>query len=142
MSGNYSSPWWVLELESASSPIHPSEYFTSRRRGFPSLIHLFRHNPLLQSATEKSRRCVDLKEKEEIAANSFIYTNWRGKSFIIDERFARAFRNFLIEDGLTSEEVAFLTPEKIMEYLPTMEKWDRHFKLEETWELPEAKADR
>jgi hypothetical protein len=77
----------------------------------------------------------DLKEKEGSAANSFIYTNWRGKSFNIDERFANEFREFLIEDGLTSEEVAFLTPEKIMEYLLTMEKWDRHFQLEEMWEL-------
>jgi hypothetical protein len=83
-----------------------------------------------------------LKEKEESPANSFIYTNWRGKSFIIDESFAREFRNVLIEDGLTFEEVAFLTPEKIMEYLPTMEEWDRHFQLEETWKLPEAKSDR
>jgi hypothetical protein len=76
-----------------------------------------------------------LKDKEESAANSFIYTDWRGKSFIIDERFANEFREFLIEDGLNSEEVAFLTSEKIMQYLRTMEKWDRHFQLEEMWEL-------
>ena len=78
----------------------------------------------------------------ESAGNSFIYENWRGKSFIINERFAKEFRDALIEDGLTPEEVEFLTPEKIMEYLPTMEKWDRHFQLEEMWEMPEAKADR
>jgi hypothetical protein len=83
-----------------------------------------------------------LKEKEESPSNSFIYTNWRGKSFIIDEGFVKEFRAALIEDGLTPEEVEFLTSEKIMEYLPTMEKWDRHFQLEETWELPEAKSDR
>jgi len=40
-----------------------------------------------------------LQEKDESAGNSFIYTNWRGKQFIIDQKFVDELKEFLIEEG-------------------------------------------
>ncbi len=83
-----------------------------------------------------------MDDKADTAGSSFIYTNWRGKSFIIDERFAKDFREHLIEEGESPEEVANLTPERIMEDLPLYESEERYFQLEEMWEKPEAKTNR
>jgi hypothetical protein len=33
-------------------------------------------------------------------SQSYIYTNWRGKSFIIDEKFAAEFWIYMVEDGI------------------------------------------
>jgi hypothetical protein len=78
-------------------------------------------------------------------SKSYIYTNWRGKQFIIDEEFARNLREYLLgpdppgfenEDNvqLKPEDVTYLTPEYLIEVLPDMERWDRHWQLEEMWE--------
>jgi len=75
-----------------------------------------------------------MDQENDNLSHSYIYTNWRGKSFIIDERFAEDLRNSLIEDGSSPEDVASITPERLMEELPTMERWDRYFQLEEMWE--------
>ena len=75
-----------------------------------------------------------MDQENDNLSHSYIYTNWRGKSFIIDERFAEDLRNSLIEDGSSPEDVASITPESLMEELPDMERWDRYFQLEEMWE--------
>ena len=75
-----------------------------------------------------------MDQENDNLSHSYIYTNWRGKSFIIDERFAEDLRNSLIEDELSPQDVASVTPESLMEELPDMERWERHFQLEEMWE--------
>ena len=73
-------------------------------------------------------------------STSYIYTNWRGKSFIIDEEFARKFRESILEYDpedevqLLPEDVADLTPEKIMRELPEWENMERMEQLESMWE--------
>ena len=75
--------------------------------------------------------------------SGFIYINWRGKSFVIDERYADGLRKYLIEEaGCTPEEVSNITTEKISRDLPAIESIERLFQLEEMWEKPEAKTDR
>ena len=69
-----------------------------------------------------------------------IYTNWRGKEFVIDEKFAREFREYLISEGESPSDVAYLTPEKILEELPDLEREERISQLEEMWES-DAKAN-
>jgi hypothetical protein len=66
-------------------------------------------------------------------SRSYIYTNWRGKSFIIDERFAAEFRKYMVEDGISTEDVQYITPEYLIEVLPDIERWQRHFDLEGMW---------
>jgi hypothetical protein len=67
-------------------------------------------------------------------SQSYIYTNWRGKSFIIDERFAAEFRKYMVEDGTSMEDVQYITPAYLMEVLPDIERWQRHFDLEGMWD--------
>ena len=67
-------------------------------------------------------------------SQSYIYTNWRGKSFIIDEKFAAEFKKYMVEDGTSNEDVQYITPEYLMEVLPDMERWQRHFDLGEMWD--------
>ena len=83
-----------------------------------------------------------MEEQADTAGEGFIYTNWRGKSFIIDERFAKEFRASMMEDGTNAEEVAYLTPEYLMENMPFYESEERWRQLEEMWEMPEAKTNR
>ena len=70
--------------------------------------------------------------------DSYTYTNWREKTFIIDEEFAAKLQEDLIEDGCTKEKSEVMTPEIIFEMLPDLERWQRHFDLEEMWEKPNA----
>jgi hypothetical protein len=83
-----------------------------------------------------------IDEEEGNGDNCFIYENWRGKCFLIDEKFAKAFREALVEEGEKLEDVAHLTPKHIFDAYDCMEPWERHFQLEEMWEMPEAKTDR
>ena len=71
-------------------------------------------------------------------SDSYTYTNWREKTFIIDEEFAAKLQEDLIEDGCTKEEAEVMTPERLFEMLPDLERWQRHFDLEEMWEKPNA----
>ena len=36
---------------------------------------------------------------------SYLYTNWRGKTFIIDEHFVEELKKSLREDGMSAEDV-------------------------------------
>ena len=67
-------------------------------------------------------------------SESYTYTNWRGKTYTIDDAFAKDFQTSLLEDGCDHEYCDSLTPEKIMEMLPDMESWERHFQLEAMWD--------
>ena len=66
---------------------------------------------------------------------SYIYTNWRGKQFVIDERFIDDMRKQLsVDDGSDPDELTDLTPELLMEMIPTMECIERCQQLEELWD--------
>lgn len=68
---------------------------------------------------------------------SYIYTNWRGKQFVIDESFIEDLRKQIsMVDGSDPNELAYLTPEKLMEMIPTMERFERCRQLEEMWDGP------
>ena len=75
-----------------------------------------------------------MNQENDNLSHSYIYTNWRGKSFIIDDKFVEKLKNSLIEDGVATEAVETMTPESVMKDLPDMERWERHFQLEEMWE--------
>jgi hypothetical protein len=62
-----------------------------------------------------------------------IYTNWRGKTFVIDETFVEDIKRLSLADGDDPKELDFLTPELLLEWLPTMERIRRHEQLEEMW---------
>ncbi|BCA53156.1 hypothetical protein W02_02960 [Nitrospira sp. KM1] len=75
--------------------------------------------------------------------DGFIYINWRGKSFTIDERYAEGLRNYLVEEaGCTPQEVSDITSEKLIRDVPAIESIRRLVQLEEMWEMPDAKTDR
>jgi len=63
-----------------------------------------------------------------------IYTNWRGKTFVIDKAFVENLKRWCEADGLEPGELDYLTPEKLLEMLPTMEAIRRYEQLEEMWE--------
>ena len=66
--------------------------------------------------------------------SSYIYTNWRGKQFVIDEIFIDDMRKRIsMDDGSDPNELADLTPEILMEMIPTMEHFERCRQLEEMW---------
>ena len=67
-------------------------------------------------------------------SESYTYTNWRGKTFLIDDAFAKDFQETLLEDGCDKEYCDTLTPEKLMEMLPDMERWEREDQLEAMWD--------
>ena len=69
-----------------------------------------------------------------------IYTNWRGKQFIIDQKFVDELKEFVLEEGENPKELDWLTPEKVFDLLPDMERWERHFQLEEMWNQSPASA--
>ena len=55
----------------------------------------------------------------------YIYTNWRGQQFVIDDSFIDDMKKRIsMDDGSDSSELADLTPELLMEMLPT--KWLPH----------------
>jgi hypothetical protein len=63
---------------------------------------------------------------------AFLYTNWRGKTFVIDEVFARQFREYMLSEGCT--DVEYITPEYLYETLPFYESLERKEQLEKMWE--------
>jgi hypothetical protein len=62
-----------------------------------------------------------------------IYTNWRGKAFVIDEPFVEDIKRLSLDEGDDPSELDFLTPELVLKMLPTMESMERHQQLEEMW---------
>ncbi len=62
-----------------------------------------------------------------------IYTNWRGKSFVIDEAFVDDIKAGLIAEGEDPSDWDYFTPEYVMKVLPTMEAHERYIQLEEAW---------
>ena len=74
---------------------------------------------------------------------SYIHTNWRGKQFVIDESFVDDMRKRIsIDDGSDPNELAYLTPEILMEMIPTMERFERCRQLESLWDGPVDPCDR
>ncbi|MEK6802446.1 MAG: hypothetical protein AABZ34_07245 [Nitrospirota bacterium] len=74
---------------------------------------------------------------------SYIYTNWRGKQFVIDERFiADMKKRISVDDGADSNDLAYLTPEILMEMIPIMERFERCRQLEEMWDGPGNQSGR
>ncbi len=68
---------------------------------------------------------------------SYIHTTWRGKQFVIDESFVDDMRKRIsIDDGSDPNELAYLTPEILMEMIPMMECFERSRQLEELWDGP------
>ena len=63
-----------------------------------------------------------------------IYTNWRGKTFVIDQAFVEDLKQWCEADGLEPGELDYLTTEMLMKELPTMESLERRNQLEEMWE--------
>ncbi len=63
-----------------------------------------------------------------------IYTNWRGKTFVIDESFVEDIKRLGLANGDNISELDFLTPELLLEWLPTMESLERRNQLEEMWD--------
>ena len=73
--------------------------------------------------------------------SSYIYTNWRGKQFVIDECFVDEMKKQIsMDDGSDPDELADLTPELLVEMLPTMEGIERSRQLEELWDGPVSQA--
>lgn len=73
--------------------------------------------------------------------SSYIYTNWRGKQFVIDECFVADMKKQIsMDDGSDLNELADLTPELLMEMIPTMECIERYRQLEELWDGPVSQA--
>ena len=66
-----------------------------------------------------------------------IYTNWRGKTFVIDQAFVDDLKRLCEADGLEPGELDYLTPEMLMESLPMMESLERRNQLEEMWDQVE-----
>lgn len=75
--------------------------------------------------------------------SSYLYENWRGKVFLIDERFAEELRKSLRQDPETDQSIIdAMTPERIFTDLPMYEEERRYEQLEEMWEQPPADNDR
>ena len=69
--------------------------------------------------------------------SSHIYTNGLGKQFVIDESFIDDMRKRIsMDDGSDPNELAYLTPEILMEMIPMMECFERSRQLEELWDGP------
>jgi hypothetical protein len=74
---------------------------------------------------------------------SYLYENWRGKLFLIDERFAEEFKKSLSEDPEVDQSfIDAITPKRLMRDLPMYEEEERMRQLEEMWEQPPAGTDR
>lgn len=73
--------------------------------------------------------------------SSCIYTNWRDKQFVIDECFVGDLKKrIFMNDEPDPDELADLTPELLMEMIPTMECIERCRQLEELWDGPVSQA--
>lgn len=66
--------------------------------------------------------------------SSYIYTNWRGKQFVIDDVFVKEFIQSCTADGSDPEDWAYITPESLMRDLPIHEEIARRQQLEQMWE--------
>ena len=66
--------------------------------------------------------------------SSYIYINWRGKQFVIDEVFVKELIQICVADGSDPEDWARLTPESLMRDLPIHEEIARLQQLEQMWE--------
>ena len=70
-----------------------------------------------------------------LSMSNYIYTNWRGKQFVIDESFIDDMKKRIsMDDGSDPNELAYLTPEILMEMIPTMEPIERYRQWEEMWD--------
>ena len=65
---------------------------------------------------------------------SYLYTNWRGMTFIIDQDFVDRLKQSLREEGSKEEDMNWITPETILRDLPEFETLDRMEQLEQMWE--------
>jgi hypothetical protein len=54
---------------------------------------------------------------------------------VIDQAFVDDLKRWCEADGLEPGEMDYLTPEMVLEMLPTMESLERRNQLEEMWEL-------
>ena len=73
--------------------------------------------------------------------SSYMYTNWRGKQFVIDESFIDDMKKRIsMDDGSDPNEFVDLTPEELMEMIQAMERFERCRQLEELWDGPVSKA--
>ena len=73
--------------------------------------------------------------------SSYMYTNWRGKQFVIDESFIDDMKKRIsMDDGSDPNDLAYLTPETLMEMIPTMEHIEICRQLEELWDGPVSQA--
>ena len=77
---------------------------------------------------------ITMSQKPNNINRSYLYTNWRGKTFIIDDIFVDRLKKYLIEDGCSQEYANSITPESIMDDLPIYEELERLSQLEEMWE--------
>ena len=66
----------------------------------------------------------------------YIYRNWRGNHFLIDEEYAKRYREGMREEGMDASEIDSTTPETLVMELPLHEEEDRMCQLEEMWERP------
>ena len=76
----------------------------------------------------------DCDEPQTLKMKPVVYTNWRGKTFVIDQAFVGDLKRLCEADGLEPGELDYLTPEMLMKWLPTMESLERRDQLEEMWE--------
>jgi hypothetical protein len=67
----------------------------------------------------------DSNEPQALQAEPLIYTNWRGKTFVIDQAFVEDLKRLCEADGLEPGELDYLTPEILMRDLPIMESLER-----------------
>ncbi|MGD9725034.1 MAG: hypothetical protein AB7G68_01635 [Nitrospiraceae bacterium] len=80
----------------------------------------------------------DSNELQTSQVKPLIYTNWRGKTFVIDQLFVDDIKRWCEANGLEAGELDYLTPEMLMEWLPTMESLERRNQLEEMWDQVSA----
>jgi hypothetical protein len=72
-------------------------------------------------------------EPQTFQTNPSTYTNWRGKTFVIDQAFVEDLKRWCEADGLEPGELDYLTPEILIKALPIMESFERRNQLEEMW---------
>jgi hypothetical protein len=70
----------------------------------------------------------------DLTMSSYLYTNWRGKQFVIDDVFVKELIQICIAEGCDPEWVAEITPESLMRDLPLHEEIERLQQLEQMWE--------
>ena len=77
---------------------------------------------------------MTISQEPKSINRNYLYINWRGKTFIIDEHFVEELKKSLIEDGMSAEDVQEMTPEAVMKNLPMYEEIERLRQLEEMWD--------